>query len=82
MSNGKDVRDIQKSLLDGHIYKAVVETELAIRHRSEYDLGTAEERRFAILCWALQKSAEHTQGTCLTLAGVFRGLAEIQEAAK
>jgi hypothetical protein len=50
-----------------------------LRHRSEYDVGTAEDRRFAILCWALEQSANGTIGTSLTLYGAQRALERLRE---
>lgn len=66
----RDVRQIQKQLLEGDLYRQVKSTEQALRHRSEYDIGSAGDREFAILCWAIERSANHTQGTAVTLHGI------------
>jgi hypothetical protein len=79
-------RDIQRDerqrmLLNSDLFTAVLATDEALRSRSEYDRGTAELRRFAILCYALEQSALHTAGTSLTLAGVYRTLNALKEEA-
>jgi hypothetical protein len=74
-----DARDLQRRVLNGDLYQEVLATEQALRHRSEYDVGTAEERRFAILCWALEQSANGTIGTSLTLYGAQRALERLRE---
>lgn len=74
----KDVRIIQEAVLSADLYRDVVLTETALRHSSEYDTGTVEDRRFAILCWALQQSADGRAGTCMTLAGAHSSLAALR----
>jgi hypothetical protein len=63
-----DLRDLQQRVLNGDLYRQVVDTELAMRSRTEYDVGTADERRFAILCWALERGSLGTAGTFVSRA--------------
>lgn len=76
-----DVRIIQGELLGGPLYREVVETERALAHKSEYDIGSLEDRRFAILCHALQESASGAQGTSINLHGCYRELAQLRRRA-
>lgn len=76
-----DRRDLQRRVLRGELYNEVTSTAEALRHGSEYDVGNAEDRRFAILCYALEQSAHMTAGTSLTLAGVYRTLNALKEEA-
>jgi hypothetical protein len=69
-----DARDLQRRVLNGELYNEVLATEQALRHKSEYDVGTADERRFAILCWALEQSAEGRMGTSINLYGARHAL--------
>ena len=71
--------DFQKALFRSDLYQAVQSAEEKLKQTSvsNFDLGTPEERRFALLCWALQQSANGTVGTALTLAGVYRALENV-----
>lgn len=87
MNNGggraaEDRNDIQRELLSGELYQEVVKTAEKLRHRSEYDVSSVEDRRFAALCFALQHSAHPTIGSSINLAGVYRVLAELQGRAR
>ncbi len=73
----RDIRDSQRTLLNGGLYQEVTLAERELRHRSEYDVGEADERRFALLCWALQRS-DHGMG--INLAGAYRALHQIRTA--
>jgi hypothetical protein len=74
-----DARDLQRRVLNGELYNEVLATEQALRHRSEYDVGSADERRFAILCWALEQSSRGTMGTAMTMAGAITALERLRE---
>ncbi len=76
-----DRRDLQRRVLRSELFNEVTSTADALRHGSEYDVGNAGERAFAILCYALEQSALHTDGTSLTLAGVYRTLNVLKEEA-
>jgi hypothetical protein len=66
-----DKREIQRRLFDGDLYRTVKATEVELQHGSEHDLGSVEERQFALLCWALEKSSK---GGGLTLSGALEAL--------
>lgn len=75
-----DVRkEVQRKVLDGELYREVTETEEKLRSSSEYDLRDADERRFAILCWAIEQSAQGTVGTCTTLNGIRLALRKLRQ---
>lgn len=75
-----DVRkEVQRKVLDGHLYREVTETEEKLRSSSEYDLRDADTRRFAILCWAIQESAQGTVGSAVTLYGIRLALRKLRQ---
>ena len=76
-----DRRDLQRRVLRSELYNEVISTEEALRHRSEFDVGNVEDRRFAILCYALEQSAERASGTSINLAGVYRTLHSLKQEA-
>ncbi len=78
-----DRGDLQRRVLHSELYREVIATEEAIRCRfvGQYDSGTAEDRRFAILCYALEQSAERASGTSINLAGVYRTLHNLKQEA-
>jgi hypothetical protein len=80
MNAPRDIRDSQHTLLSGELYEQIVTaTHVVLRHKSEYDVGTDEDRRFALLCWVLQRSADGASCTSINLAGVYRVLNQIIE---
>lgn len=73
---------IQINILSSELYTAVVQTEQILRSPTDYDHGTIEERRLAVLCYALQKSAENSAGTAFTRFGVFAALRELSDSSE
>lgn len=83
MNNEKktDRRDLQRRIHKGELHQEIEATCEKLRHQSEYDYLNHEDGRFALLCWALEQSANGTVGTSLTLAGAFRALKQLRDEA-
>lgn len=77
-----DVRDVQNELLVSDLYRAVVDAEASLRHRSEYDIGSAEDRRLAILCWALHAGSTNCVGTYVSMSKVFEAIRQLHDASR
>ena len=76
----RDIRrdERQRMLLNSDLFTAVLDTDRALQSRAEYDRGTAELRRFAILCYALEQSANGTLGSTVTLHGIYKTLNDLK----
>lgn len=77
-STKRDVRELQSIVFNSALYGAVEVTEQKLRHRVEYDIGSVDDRKFALLCYALEHSAEQSSGTSINLAGAFRVLEQLR----
>jgi hypothetical protein len=68
--------DVEKEVMGGGLYHEVVQTEtrcFPVAHPA-----VVVSRRLALLCWALERSANGAIGTSINLAGTFRALAELR----
>lgn len=75
--------DIQGEMLDGDLYEQVKRTAAALRSSHDYDtLPWRDHGEVAVLCYALQRSADQSAGTSVNYAGVCRTLTELHARAK
>jgi hypothetical protein len=79
----KERTDMQLALLEGELFAEVQSTTQALRSSHDYDHNRwTPEGSLAVLCYALEQSACGTDGTSLTLAGVYSTLALLKRDAK
>lgn len=70
----------QEQVLDGDLMNEVRATARALRHPSEYDdVRLTDQGLTAVLCYAIERSAERAAGTSVNLAGIQRALRELRE---
>ena len=69
----------QAQALQCDLHEAVCKAEKALRSRYEYNFGEPEDRRFALLCLALQKGAPGNYNGSPTVDGAVRFLNALSE---
>lgn len=75
--NDETRNSIQRALEKGDLYVAINAADEALRSRAEYDFLDRNERRFALLCMAVERSHNRLDpraGLLTTLNLILKGI--------